>query len=229
MTLSSTEANIPTSSGQAEVKEGLTIREIIVGSIMAGTSGAAVLAHTFGPVPMSFTAPFVVLPSIGILLSLMFLHRRLYVGLHRFTERLILGGAWGLIATLCYDAIRPLLKWIFSFHADPYRAMPIFGTLITGLPADDPVSLTVGWLYHFWNGISFGMIFALLRPRGGLVLGFIWAMVLQGLMMWAYPSFLRARIEDPGWLAMSLVGHGIWGIVLGAGLKSRFLRSQNNA
>ena len=63
------------------------------------------------------------------------------------------------------------------------------------------------------------MMFALLRPRGGAVLGLVWALLLQGLMMVVYPSFLQARLEDPGFLWSGIVGHAFWGVVLGLGLR----------
>jgi hypothetical protein len=52
-----------------------------------------------------------------------------------------------------------------------------------------------------------------------MIKGFIWSMLLQGLMMWVYPHFLAVRLEDPGFLMTGLVGHGLWGIVLGYGIK----------
>lgn len=194
-------------------------REIAFGVLLASTSGAAILAHTYGPVPLSFTAPFVVLPTASLLVSLILLRRKLYQRLHVFSSHLMRGAGWGLLATLVYDAIRPLLKMIFAFTFDPYRAIPIFGQLITGLPVTDPLVIATGWIYHFWNGISFGMMFALLRPQGGPIAGLLWALILQGLMMAIYPVLLRIRLEDPGFMAMGLVGHGLWGIVLGLGLK----------
>lgn len=194
-------------------------REVALGVGMAGTSGAAVLAHTFGPVPMSFTVPFVVLPTTSFLVGLVLMRRRLYGRLHRFSELLARGAAVGFAATLAYDAVRPLLVGTLGVTFDPYRAIPLFGTLITGLPGGDPTALAAGWIYHFWNGISFGMMFALVRPAGGIGWGVAWAMVLQGLMMLAYPAFLQARLDDPGFLLSGLIGHTFWGVVLGAGLR----------
>lgn len=193
--------------------------EAAFGVLLAGTSGAAILAYAFGPVPMSFTAPFVVLPTMALLLGLILLRRRLYRRLHLFADCLVLGGKWGLLATLAYDAVRPLLRLTFGFTFDPYRAMPMFGHFITGLPPTAPLALAIGWVYHFWNGISFGMMFGLLRPRGGPIAGLIWAMILQGFMIAAYPGILEAQPGDPGFLTMGLVGHGLWGLVLGAGLR----------
>jgi hypothetical protein len=202
----------------------LSLREIAFGLALTGTSGAAILAHTFASVPLSFTAPFVVLPSAVVLGALVLLRRRLYRELHWFTSLLMAGAAWGFGATLVYDAVRPLLMRVLGLTFDPYRAMPIFGQLITGLPPSDPVGLAAGWLYHFWNGISFGMTFALIRPHGGLVEGVVWALVLQALMMLAYPTFLQARLDDPGFLISGLVGHALWGAVLGMGLRHRGAR-----
>jgi hypothetical protein len=73
----------------------------------------------------------------------------------------------------------------------------------------------MGLIYHFWNGISFWAMFAFIRPRGGTILGFIWGIGLQCLMMFAYPRLLQIRLNDPGFLTSSLIGHALWGIVLG--------------
>jgi hypothetical protein len=211
----------PSPESREAGQPGLLPREVVFGLLLTATSGAAIIAHTFGPVRMSFTVPFVVLPTTAVVVGLILLRRGLHDRLHRVSSFLMWGGIWGLAGTLCYDAIRPLLKWVLAFQYDPFRAMPIFGSLITGLSTADPVAVAAGWVYHFWNGISFGMMFVLLRPKGGPVQGLIWAMLLQALMMAVYPSFLRARLDDPGFLTMGIVGHALWGLVLGAGLRWR--------
>ena len=201
----------------------LTPREVVFGVLLAAASGLAILAHTVGPVPLSFAAPFVVLPTASVLVGILLMRRRLYPRLHVFAGNLMAGAKWGFVATLFYDAIRALLKLAFGFSFNPYRAMPIFGNLITGLPAEHGLAVATGWLYHFWNGVSFGMMFALVRPVGGPLAGFVWAMVLQGLMMAVYPAFLQARLSDVGFLATGLVGHGMWGVVLGGGVRKERL------
>jgi hypothetical protein len=212
-----------------DMKQGtdnrLQIAQIVFGLLLASASGLGILAHTFWNVPMSFSAPFVVLPSVAILVGIILFSRRQYGQLAIFADRLMRGAFWGFIATLFYDAVRPLLTWILTFTFNPYKAMPIFGSLITGLPQDDTLAQLVGWGYHFWNGISFGMMFALVFPRGSWIAGFIWAMILQGLMMWAYPWFLQARLDDPGFMVTGIVGHGLWGIVLGLGLKWKYRKA----
>jgi hypothetical protein len=160
-----------------------------------------------------------VLPGAILLTGLVFASKRRYGELDRFADRAISGAVWGLVATLAYDAIRPLLMWIFRYHFNPYRAIPVFGELITGQPRTAAVAIAVGWIYHFWNGLSFGVMFALIRPRGGPVAGFIWAMGLQGFMMWSYPTLMRIRLDNPGFLMAGLVGHAVWGVVLGTSLR----------
>jgi len=200
------------------MKKDLTLTQIIVGLLLTSTSGIAITLWGLGKIPMSFTVSFVVLPSVIVLVAIYLFYKE-KPRFEFFNNMIIQGGKWGLIATLFYDAIRPLLKLIFRFDFNPYRAMPIFGGLITGLEETAPLSIFAGWTYHFWNGISFGMMFALLAPKGGKLKGYIWSMILQGLMMWVYPKFLAVRLEDPGFLMTGLVGHGLWGIVLGYGIK----------
>jgi hypothetical protein len=88
-------------------------------TILASTSGAAILAHVFGPLRMVFTVPFVVIPSSFAILALLLVRRRLYSRLRMIADLIALGGLAGLAATLAYDAIRPLLKAIFAFPTRP--------------------------------------------------------------------------------------------------------------
>jgi hypothetical protein len=197
----------------------LTTKEILLGVALASTSGAAVMAHAFGPVKLNFAAPFIAMPCMGILVGTILLRRKLYDRLHAFASVTLSGGIYGLLATLVYDAVRPLIKWIAGYAFNPYRAMPVFGSLITGLPQTDPFAIGVGWFYHFWNGISFSIMYALIRPQGGAITGMLWGLGLQGLMMITYPTLLKLRLDTPGFLVMGIIGHALWGIVLGYCLK----------
>lgn len=194
-------------------------RVIVLGVILAGLSGAALFSETFGPVPMRVSVPLIVLPGTLLLTGMVFAGTRRFSELERFADRAIDGAMWGLVATVAYDVIRPLLMVIFRYHFNPYRAMPVFGSLITDQPKTTAAAISVGWIYHFWNGLSFGVMFALIRPRGGPLAGLIWAMALQGFMMWAYPTLLDLRLDNPGFLVAGLVGHAMWGLTLGWSLR----------
>jgi hypothetical protein len=193
--------------------------QVVFGVCLAGTSGAAILAHVFGPLPMMFTVPFIVMPSVFFVLLIIGVRSRLNWRFQAAARLLVVGAVAGFLGTICYDLSRPLVRLMFSFRFNPFGAMPIFGSLMTGLPVTSHIAIIVGWIYHFWNGISFGMMFALVRPRGGALPGFIWGLGLQALMFITYPRFLEVRLNDPGFVAMGLIGHSIWGIVLGIGVR----------
>ncbi len=194
---------------------GLTRTEALLGLALACTSGAGLIAATFLAIPLSFTAPFIVLPTAAVLAGIGLAGRGEHARLHAFARLILVGALAGLLGTLVYDVSRPLLRALFGFTFDPFRAIHIFGQLITGRPAGDVWSDAAGWTYHVWNGVSFGMMFALIRPKGGWLYGLVWAEFLQALMMAVYPAFLKARLDDPGFLTLGLVGHGLYGIVLG--------------
>ena len=200
-------------------RPGLLPREVLFGLAMASTSGAAVLAQVFTPLRMTYSVPFIVMPATVILLGLILLRRRLYRQLHTVANWLIVGALTGLVATIGYDVIRPILCYVFRFSFNPFKAMPIFGSLMTGLPTTHPAAIALGWVYHFWNGISFGMMFALFRPRGGAITGLLWGLGLHALMLWSYPRLLQVRLDDPGFLVTGCIGHAVWGVILGITIK----------
>ena len=92
-------------------------------------------------------------------------------------------------------------------------------------------SLLVGWLYHLFNSAVIGAIFGWLlgnQVRGyasglgwGAVYGFAWwilgALILMPILL-GMPAFAPLRMPMMRPVAMgSLVGHLIFGLVLGAG------------
>jgi hypothetical protein len=91
-------------------------------------------------------------------------------------------------------------------------------------------SVTVGWLYHLFNSAVIGAIFGwLLGPRvrsygsgfgWGATYGFGW-WILGGLVlmpvMLGMPAFAPLMMPEMRMVAMgSLVGHLIYGVILGA-------------
>ena len=170
---------------------------------------------------MSWTVGFVALPGAIVVAIIGFAARGQQSSSRFISDRVIAGAASGLVATVAYDIARPILVWGLRVHFAPFRAHPIFGSLITGRPRDSVLAIGVGWTYHFWNGVAFGVILALVRPRSTWRAGLLWALVLQGSMMAIYPKLLNVRLNNPGFLASSVVGHGLYGVVLGTSLHRR--------
>lgn len=195
------------------------VKDVAVAVALAGSSGGAIIAHTYGPVTMRYAVPFVVFPAAALLVGGVFAGQRRYDRLEVISDRIIKGAMWGLMATLVYDLIRPLIVLLFSLDTNPFAAMPIFGALITGRAPDTGVALTMGWIYHFWNGIGFGVMFALVRPRGGPVAGLVWGLALEGFMLAVYPGFLGTSVATTAFVSVGVVGHAAWGLALGEGLR----------
>jgi hypothetical protein len=189
------------------------------GAVLAALVLAAAAGCAWGVMPLAYTLSVAAMP-LGLLLAGVILWQRgLAQYLHRSCAVLFMGALWGLLATLLYDLYRPVVKLIMDLPFDPYRVQPIFGHIITGLSASHPLALALGWAYHLWMGILLGMMFALIRPRGGLLAGLGFVALIQALRLFAYPSVLQASWEDPEFLANGVIGMALWGAVLGAGLR----------
>ncbi len=111
------------------------------------------------------------LPAILALTVVAVLTRRSEV---RISRAIIWGALAGALATLPLEAVR-----LAGFH---YGFMPgnlprLMGVLLLDRFAlgPSPASDFAGWAYHFWNGASLGIIYALLlgtrRPTIGILYG----------------------------------------------------------
>lgn len=187
-------------------------------------AGAALIMGTLGPMPVNYALALGAMPG-AVLLAAGILRWRergdpeTTGRARRFWGSLVSGLFWGLAASLVYDLYKPLVKLVLGLQFDPYRAMPHFGHAMTGLPPSSTGSLLAGWVYHFWIGMMLGMIFALLRPRGGILAAVVFVLLLQAVRLAVYPNVLRLSLEDPEFIANGVVGLALWGCVLGYGIK----------
>lgn len=181
--------------------------------LCASASGLALLVHAAGGTRLPFLMVFLVLPcSLAIVWAYA---RSSDVSLDWFRERLLAGVWIGLAATLAYDLTRFVIGYLFSFAFDPFRLIPAAGALICGVSAPAPISLFAGWVYHFWNGASFAVMYVLAAGSVRWPFAVLWAMLLEAMMMASYPSLFQLPRWDVGFIALSLVGHIAYGVVLG--------------
>ena len=188
-----------------------TILLYVVGVACAFASTAAFFLHVFGLVRMPFFINFVGMPAVILMMI---------VGLYSWQRRLpfwrrlragLIAGALGLIA---YDTVRLAIymSGILSFY--PFHALPRLGALMTGQPPETQAAIVAGWLYHFWNGFNFAIIYALVAGPRKFYWGVLWAMMLEIGMLLSYPTFLQVR-DDWAFRLVSLIGHIVYGTVLG--------------
>ncbi|MFQ5855306.1 MAG: hypothetical protein ACE5LU_06660 [Anaerolineae bacterium] len=189
--------------------------------VCASVSILALLLHAAGWLPMYFLVDLLAAPSLVLLLILGVLAYR--IDERVFLNRLVTGAWGGLAATLAYDLIRYVL-WkggVFSFN--PFLSHPIFGMLITGYPVESVTAIVIGWAYHFWNGFGFGTMYTLVAGRARWYYAVVWAMFLEIGWLTALPSTLQFKL-NPELIALSLIGHGAYGIALGF-IAQRFIRA----
>ena len=184
---------------------------LVVGCTAAGIG--AFLLDVAGIVRMPWTISFVSLPALILVIAIAVWAQR--VARRPFFNRLLVGLVAGFIATLAYDGVRWAIQETAPLDYDGFRSINIFGSLILGKPESALDARIAGWTYHFWNGISFGVMYALVAGPARWYWGLAWGTALELLMISIYPVAFAIQRSDPAFLAISMTGHAAYGAVLG--------------
>lgn len=183
----------------------------LIGVAAASVSGAAIVAHALGWLPLYFTVDLLGLPSLVILLLLgIYAHR---VREREFLRRLTVGVLAGAVATAAYDLSRLLIWQAGLVQINPFVSHPIFGMLITGAGVETLRSVVVGWGYHFWNGLGFGIMYTLIAGPAHWAYAVLWALFLEIAWLTAMPDAVELRL-NPQLVVVGVIGH----LAYGAGL-----------
>jgi len=212
---------------------GLTIIVII----LSGASASLLLLPPLGVIPYASFRDVAIIPSIVIIFAIGILSRSKFP---RITNRLFKGMAAGAIASLALEAIRipsyMFTKWI---PMDSMISLP--GLLLTekiialselkqvimqsGIPMNlyhAPLDAFIaGGLWHFWNGATFGIIYALLIGKGRWWYGMIWATVIEMVMMVApYLIIMKGpfgieHMDGYNIFVITMIAHLAFGAILG--------------
>jgi len=189
--------------------------------LSASVSGVALLVHAAGWLPLYFLVDVLAAPSLVLLLALGAIAQRIVQPV--FLNRLTVGAWGGLAATFAYDVVRFVLWQTGVFDFNPFISHSIFGWLITGFPEDTVVAQLVGWSYHFWNGIGFGIMYSLIAGPAHWAYALLWALFLEICWLTALPSVLEFR-PNLDLVALSIIGHTGYGIVLGL-ISRKYIRA----
>jgi hypothetical protein len=184
---------------------------LLLGLAAASTSIASLLLHAVGWLRMPFTASFVTLPGLVLLLCV-----TVWAGRARrdlMYNRLVVGLASGAVGLVVYDVVR-LVVAQFVTGFDAFYSIRVFGNLITGAPVATPEALAVGFGYHTTNGLTFGVIYALLAGPARWWWGLAWGLVLEIAMILVYPA-IYIPTSSRAFLTVSIVGHAAFGSVIG--------------
>ena len=210
---------------------------IIIVIIFSGVSSSLLI---FGPLEIISYANYrdvLIIPSVIVIFAIGIISRSKFP---QFTNRLFIGMAAGAIASFALEAIRipgyMFTKWI---PMDSMISIP--GLLLTekitmlsevkqtimqsGVPMNlyhAPLdAFMAGGLWHFWNGATFGIVYALLIGKGKWWYGLIWAVIIEMVMMVApYLIIMKGpfgieHMDGYNIFVITLIAHLAFGAVLG--------------
>jgi hypothetical protein len=198
---------------------------------LAATSIWCLLAEFYGLCSMRTFTLFILIPATILLIAMALLD--LWRGDGRMWRAVVIGAVGGFLAACAYDAFRfPFVvaaidkvgpTWL---RLPLYKVFPQFGAMILGQPfsshqTDSQFPLlthVVGWLYHFSNGMTFGVMYMALVGDASRR-SWLWAIVLAvglelAMLFTPYTSFFGIGLTVR-FVVATLSAHLIFGIVLG--------------
>ncbi len=187
---------------------------------LASVAPNAFPAAQMGYANLRTLALYVILPSAALLLLLAV--ASLWRGSGRSARVIITGALAGAVATVALEAIRyPAFRLGFM----PGNLPQLMGVLLLDRFAQGPslASNLAGFAFHFWNGASFGIIFAGLVEVGLVRRNLLWGVgygVVISLGFLASPVVKSLGVgpfgRDFGWqfAATVLAAHAAYGFVL---------------
>ena len=159
------------------------------------------------------------IPSIGLLAFLYGLARwRRWEWLSR---ALILGLWTGAVSTIGLEIIR--IIGFRVFHSMPGDLPTLMGVLLTGriMQGPDTLSTILGYADHFWNGASFGSIYAVVFGRRSWWVAWVYAVVFMatGFLASPVPNAMGAGyfgvLFGPQFAITVYLAHTAYGVMLG--------------
>src|ERR1041385_7689196 len=152
-----------------------TARSRLIVFLLAASSIGCLLADFYRLCPMSFFTPFIFLPAFLVLCAIAILDR--VRGEGHVWRAVCVGLLGGLLAAVAYDVFRlPFVfakEWGIDSVVPPlmlFKVFSRFGAMILGQPIEQPeytlAAQVLGWLYHFSNGATFGVMYLALMGDG---------------------------------------------------------------
>jgi len=206
--------------------------------VLSGVSASLLIFGPLDIIPYATFRDVAIIPSVVAIFAIGILARSKFP---RLSNRLFVGMAAGGLATFLLEAIRipgyMFAKWL---PADSMISLPglLLTEKITSLGEIKQVimesgvamnlyhapldAFMAGALWHFWNGATFGIVYALFIGKGKWWYGLIWATIVEIVMMIA--PYLVMMVGPFGVnyqqgyniFVITLVAHLAFGAVLGA-------------
>jgi hypothetical protein len=195
--------------------------------ILSATSIWCLLAEFYGLCSMRTFTFAILLPASAALVILAVLDR--IRGDGELWRGVVLGAVAGLIAAVAYDVFRlPFVfarEWHISSLVPPmglFKVFPRFGAMILGEPVEQAsysmAAHWVGWIYHFSNGITFGVMYVAMIGDAARR-SWLWAVLLatgleMAMLFTPYPQFFAIPLTTL-FVVVTFTAHLVFGVALG--------------
>jgi hypothetical protein len=194
---------------------------------LAATSIACLLTEFYGFCPMRQFTLLIFGPSLAVLGVIT--ASDAWRGDRRLYRAVMVGVIAGFVATISYDIFRLPFVFAKQWHIDSvvpamnlYKVFPGFGAMILGQPTNQPsyslAAHLIGWVYHFSNGITFGIMYVAMI--GNLARrNWSWAIVMAAglelaMLFTPYTSVFGIPLTAR-FVVVTLTAHIIFGIAMG--------------
>ncbi len=199
--------------------------------VLAATSIWCLLAEFYGLCSMRLFTFAILLPATAALIGVAVVDR--IRGDGQLWRAVLIGAVSGLLAAFAYDLFRLPFVIAAADQVGPawlrlplFKVFPRFGAMILAEPfdattPDSQFSLAahvVGWVYHFSNGVTFGVMYMALvgdASKRSWWWGVALAIGLELAMLFThYTSFFGIGLTVK-FVIVTLLAHMLFGIVLG--------------
>ena len=210
---------------------GWTARSRMVVFALAASSIACLLADFYGLCPMRIFTPFIFLPAFLVLCTLAVSDR--VRGDGHVWRAVWIGLFAGLLAAVAYDVFRlPFVfakEWGIDSIVPPmklFKVFPRFGAMVLGQPVEQATysqaAHIIGWIYHFSNGATFGVMYLALIGDGRRR-HWAWAVVFAlglelGMLFTPYPKVFGIPLTAR-FVIVTIAAHAIFGAGLGLAVR----------
>ena len=206
-------------------------RSRLVVFALAFSSIACLLADFYKLCPMSFFTPFIFAPAFGLLLVLALFDRARGDG--HVWRAVWIGLLGGLVAAGAYDVFRlPFVfakDWGIDAFVKPmplFKVFPRFGAMVLGQPVEQEhysrATQIIGWLYHFSNGATFGVMYLALigdARRRHWSWAVLFAVGLElGMLFTPYTIVFNIPLTAR-FIIITVAAHAVFGVGLGRSVR----------
>jgi hypothetical protein len=206
--------------------------------LLAASSIACLLADFYGLCPMRIFTPFIFVPALLLLFIFAALDR--WRGDGQLWRAVLVGFGGGLLAAVAYDVFRLPFVFAREWHIDSvvppmplFKVFPRFGAMVLGQRIEQAhysvAAQVVGWIYHFSNGATFGVMYLAIIGSGERrhwTWAVLFALALElGMLLTPYPSVFNIPVASR-FVVVTVAAHTVFGVGLGQAVRWLECRSK---